>query len=116
VDDFAIAAPSARTADILLDMIDNALSMPLKRQGLLDMFNGIDITQTCYNVKIDCHTYIGKFCEKYLDTWLGKVPLTASRPTPLLTNPTWLKKFNATVGLTDASDQVASCPHHQDAN
>jgi hypothetical protein len=30
VDDFAIAAPDSRTADILLDMIDNNLSMPLK--------------------------------------------------------------------------------------
>jgi hypothetical protein len=106
VDNFAIAAPDSRTADILLDMIDNALSMPLKRQGLLDMFNGIDVTQTHYYVKINCHTYISKFCEKYLDTWLGKVPLTANRPTPLPTNPTWLKKFNAAVGSTDASDQA----------
>ncbi len=88
-------------------MIDDTLSMPLKQQSLLDMFNGIDITQTRYYIKIDCHTYIGKFCKKYLDTWLGKVPLTANRPTPLPTNPTWLKKFNATVGLTDPTDQAA---------
>ena len=71
VDNFAIAAPNAHTADILLDMIDDALSMPFKQQDLLKMFNGVDIMQTCYYVKIDCHTYIGKFCEKYLDTWLG---------------------------------------------
>jgi hypothetical protein len=30
VDDFAIADPDARTADILLDMIDDNLLMPLK--------------------------------------------------------------------------------------
>ena len=98
VDDFAIAAPDSCTADILLDMLDDKLSMLLKRQGLLDMFNGIDVTQTRHYVKIDCHTYISKFCEKYLDSWLGKVPLTANRPTPLQTNPTWLKKFNAAIG------------------
>ena len=45
VDDFAIAAPNERTANILLDMIDDNLSIPIKRQGLLDMFNGIDQTQ-----------------------------------------------------------------------
>jgi hypothetical protein len=106
VDDFTIAAPDSRTADILLDMIDDALSMPLKRQGLLDMFNGIDVMQTRYYFKINCHTYISKFCEKYLDSWLGKVPLTANRPTPLPTDPTWLKKFNAAVCSTDASDQA----------
>ncbi len=46
VDDFAIAAPDERTSDILLDMIDEKLSIPLKRQDLLDMYNGIDIVQT----------------------------------------------------------------------
>jgi hypothetical protein len=46
VDDFAIAAPDPRTADILLDMLDENLSMPVKRQGLLNMYNGIDVTQT----------------------------------------------------------------------
>ena len=46
VDDFAIAAPDARTADLLLGMIDNKLTIPVKRQGYLDMYNGIDVQQT----------------------------------------------------------------------
>jgi hypothetical protein len=46
VDDFAIAAPDARTADILLDMLDEELTIPIKRQGFLDMYNGIDVYQT----------------------------------------------------------------------
>jgi hypothetical protein len=70
------------------------------------MFNGIDVIQTCHYVKIDCHTYISKFCEKYLDSWLGKVPLTANRPTPLPTDSAWLKKFNAATGPTDPSKQA----------
>jgi hypothetical protein len=106
VDDFAIAAPDPCTADILLDMLDDKLTMPVKCQGLLNMFNGIDVIQTCHYVKIVCHTYISKFCEKYLDSWLGKVPLTANRPTPLPTNSTWLKKFNAATGPTDPSEQA----------
>jgi hypothetical protein len=56
VDDFAIAAPDERTANILLDMLDEKLTMPIKRQGLLDMFNGVDVTQTKDYVKVDCHT------------------------------------------------------------
>ncbi len=31
VDDFAIAAPDERTANILLDLIDDELSIPMKR-------------------------------------------------------------------------------------
>jgi hypothetical protein len=63
VDDFAIAAPDEKTADILLNLIDNQLSIPIKQQGLLDMFNGINVTQTRDYIKINCHTYIDKFCE-----------------------------------------------------
>jgi hypothetical protein len=100
VDDFAIATADEKTADILLDMLDDKLSIPLKRQGLLDMFNGINVTQTRDYIKIDCHTYIDKFCEKYLQTWLQKVPLTENRPTPLPTDPSWIKQFNAAVGPT----------------
>ncbi len=33
VDDFAIAAPNAHTADLLLDMLDDKLSIPLFRLG-----------------------------------------------------------------------------------
>jgi len=42
----AIAAPDAKTADILLDMIDDKLKIPVKRQGYLDMYNGINVLQT----------------------------------------------------------------------
>ncbi len=37
VDDFAIAAPDAKAADILLDMLDDKLTIPIKHQGFLDM-------------------------------------------------------------------------------
>ncbi len=67
VDNFEIAAPNQRTADILLNMLDKKLTMPIKCQGLLDMFNGVDVVQMKNYVKIDCHTYIDKFCLKYLD-------------------------------------------------
>jgi len=101
VDDFAIATADEATANKLLDTIDNMLSIPLKGQGLLDMFNGIDIVQTKHYVKIDCHTYINKFCEKYIDTWLGNMAITENKPTPLPSLPTWIKSFNAATGSND---------------
>ena len=39
VDDFAIAVPDEWTANVLLDMIDDELAIPMKRQGYLDMYN-----------------------------------------------------------------------------
>jgi hypothetical protein len=105
VDDFAIAAPDDKTANILLNMIDDHLTIPLKRQSLLDMFNGINIFQTCHYIKTNCHTFINKFCKKYLETWLGKVPMPENWPSPLLTDATWIKKFNTAVGSTDPKEE-----------
>ena len=48
VDNFACAAPDQRTSDILLDMIDAKLSMPIKCLGPVELFNGIDVQQTKY--------------------------------------------------------------------
>jgi hypothetical protein len=76
VDDFAIAAPDQRTANILLDMLDKKLTMPIKHQGLLNMFNGIDVIQTHHYIKINCNPYITKFCTKYLNTWLNNLHIT----------------------------------------
>jgi hypothetical protein len=68
VDDFAIAAPDERTANILLDLIDDELSIPMKRQGYLDMYNGIDVIQTRDYIKISSRSFIDKICKKYLNS------------------------------------------------
>ena len=43
VDDFALAVLDERTANIMLDMIDEKLTIPMKRQGFLDMYNGVNV-------------------------------------------------------------------------
>jgi hypothetical protein len=68
VNDFAIAAPDAITADILMDMLDDKLSIPIKRQGHLDMYNGVDVHQTWDYIRLTCTTCINKISEKYLAT------------------------------------------------
>jgi hypothetical protein len=70
VNDFAVAAPDEKTANILLNMIDDRLLIPMKRQGFLVLYNGIDVLQTCYYIKILCTTYTDKICDKYLSSWM----------------------------------------------
>jgi len=98
VDDFAIAAPDQHTDDILMDLLDDQLTMPIKRQGLLDMFNGVDVVQAKHYIKLDCHTHIDKLSAKYLTTWMNKTPLLDNRPTPLPSDADWLRNFNAAIG------------------
>jgi hypothetical protein len=35
-----------------MDLLDDQLTMPIKRQGLLDMFNGVDVVQTLRKIGI----------------------------------------------------------------
>jgi hypothetical protein len=98
VDDFAIAAPDKRTLEILMDLIDNKLKIPIKRQGYLDMYNGIDIHQTCHYIKLLVETFIDKVFKPYFATWMKTCYPMPSRATPLPSEQTWLKKFNAAIG------------------
>jgi len=68
------------------------------------MFNGVNVVQTRHYIKINCHTYIEKFCAKYLATWMNKVLLSDNRPTPLPSDPDWLRNFNAAVGSDDPKE------------
>ena len=89
-----------------MDMIDDRLKIPIKRQGYLDMYDGIDILQTRYYIKINLRTFIDKIFEPYLTTWMKTACPSPARSTPLPSDPTWLKKFNAAVVDTDKKVQA----------
>ena len=106
VNNFAVAAPDERTANVLVDMIDNKLTIPMKRQGFLDMYNGIDVLQTRHYIKISCTSYLNKIFEKYLLTWMRNYTSTDDQPTSLPTDPAWMKKFSAATGDPDPKAQA----------
>jgi hypothetical protein len=62
-DNFAATAPNAKTSNMLMDLIDEKLSIPIKCQGYLDMYNGVDIYQTRHYIKFNFKTFIKKFFE-----------------------------------------------------
>jgi hypothetical protein len=101
VDDFAIAAPDAHTANLLLDMLDDKLSIPIKRQGHIDMYNGVDVLQTRHYICFSCTSFIHKISEKYLSTWMKQLYAPSTRPTPLPTDAPWGKEFNKAIGDPD---------------
>jgi hypothetical protein len=107
VDNFAIAAPDALTADILMDMLDNKLTIPIKRQGHLDMYNGVDVHQTRDYIKLTCTTFIDKISEKYLATWMKHMYALSTCPTPLPLGPNWWREFNASTGDPDVNEQAS---------
>jgi len=59
----------------------------------------------CNYIKISTTTFIDKICEKYLSSWMHNFTTTEDRPTSLPSDPTWLKKFNATIRDPDPDVQ-----------
>ena len=46
VEDLETSAASGRTSEILLNYVDDRLTIPIKRQGIVKMYNGLDILQS----------------------------------------------------------------------
>jgi hypothetical protein len=70
------------------------------------MYNGVDVLQTRYYIKLNLTTYINKIFKPYLATWMKTAYPTPVQSTPLPTDPAWLKKFNAATGDPDKMVQA----------
>lgn len=60
VDDFALATTHSTTAEQMITNIDSHMRISIKNLGLVTLFNGIDVLQTKYYIKIFCATYLAK--------------------------------------------------------
>jgi hypothetical protein len=87
-------------------MINDKLTISMKQLGYLDIYNGVDVAQLCDYIKISSTSFVEKKCKKYLVSWMQNLINTDDRPTPLPTDPTWFKKFNAAVGDPDPKVQL----------
>jgi hypothetical protein len=105
VDDFEFATSSISLANSFYDAIDDHLTMPIKRQGLVTLFNGVDILQSRNYIKISAETYIEKMGSKYLEMWHKEVQMMAERPLPIPTHESFLKAFHADTGNPDVKVQ-----------
>ena len=65
VDDFAIGTDDQHIYKSICDCLDALLHEPMKRQGLLTHYNGIDIEQTRDYIHISCETYIDKILSNH---------------------------------------------------
>jgi hypothetical protein len=109
VDNFAIATPDSRMADIVMDLIDNKLSIPIKCQGYLNMFNGINILQTQHYNRINVKTFMDKVFERHFLMWMKTSYPTLNCFIPLPLDPDWIKKFNLVFWRPGPQVPVQSC-------
>jgi hypothetical protein len=80
VADFAIGTISQSIYDMLCNDLDHELHVPLKRQGLLTHYNGIDIVQTQHYIHLHSDTYIQKVLHyhSWTDILPTKLPMSST--------------------------------------
>jgi hypothetical protein len=99
VDDFILAARNNETANKVWDRIDEHLRMPMKRYGLVSMYNGLDVHQTRWYIKISIKTWLTIMMDPYFTDWLD-IPNTPF-PTPFGPNEAFIKRLYTTEGNPD---------------
>lgn len=104
VHDVLLTSKSADLANKAWDQIDKHLRMPMKRQGLVSMYNGLDIQQSCWFVKVSIQTWLAIMMEPYFQEWLD-IPSTPM-PTPLSHNEAFIKRLYSTEGDPSAAVQT----------
>ncbi len=97
MDDFAVATATESIANVVFDLIDERLSIPLKQLGLVTLYNCVNVEQTHSYIKITCESYISRICEKYLDTWM-RTHNFPQQATPLPQHESFVKSFLSAVG------------------
>ena len=94
VDDFAVAATDRQTAANLINAINAKMRIDVKHLGLIDRFNGLDIHQTRYYVKITCEKYLYKMIKSH--DWLIKGPVPTN-PVPLPADNAYIKRIEEAI-------------------
>ena len=71
VDDFAVSAKDATTCSTVIKEIGTHLQVPLNDLGLIKKFNGVNILQSRYFIKLSCEDYLTKILEAHAWTTLS---------------------------------------------
>ena len=102
VDDFAIPCATEATSSLILDAIDNNLSTPMTRQGIIKYFNGMTICQSCTNTTITVEQYLTKLQERH--SWQDMAKNRHHKPLPFTTNRDDIRALETTIGPTDTKE------------
>lgn len=94
-------------------MIDDELTMPMKRMGMVTLFNGVDVLQSKHFIKLSCQTYIKKMSAKHLIEWMHDFKDMSIRPLPMPATESFMKKFNAAEGDPDERVQQSLQNEHK---
>ena len=96
VDDFSVAAKNESICNIVINEISKYLKAPLKNLGPVERFNGVEIEQTEYYIKIHNVQYIEKILKRH--GWLNDVYNSPNLPVPMRSESKYLHELENAKG------------------
>jgi hypothetical protein len=101
VDDFAISTMQQQTANHIISEINKHLHLPIHNLGVVSQYNGIDIEQTKFSVKLHCSKYLNKMLSSH--GWLNSPPTRL----PFPSDKQYLKQLQEAPTPSTEHDQQA---------
>ena len=101
VDDFSVAAKEAHLCEATIAAIGKYLQVPLNDLGLIKKFNGVNILQTRWYIKVSCQDYITRILTDH--AWLNLK--AANLPVPMRSDPGYQRQLETATRPTDETAQ-----------
>ena len=101
VDDFAISASTSQACAQQISAIGSFLQVPLNQLGVITKFNGVNVQQTKWFIKVSCQDYLRKILENH--NWLD---LRASdMPVPMKSDSAYQRALEKAVRPQTPAEQ-----------
>ena len=102
VDDFSVAAKEREVCTAIISAVGSFLQVPLNDLGLIKKFNGINILQTKWFVKVSCEDFLTRILTEH--SWQD---LKASNlPVPMRSDPVYQRQLETATRPTTDHDQL----------
>ena len=102
VDDFSVSAKEQSTCQDIIKQIGSHLTVPLNDLGIIRKFNGVNIHQTRWFIKISCEDYILKILlhHQWQDLKASNIPI------PMRSDSKYQRELELAIRPTTPADQL----------
>jgi deoxyuridine 5'-triphosphate nucleotidohydrolase len=104
VDDFAVAAETAEIATKIIKEIDNYMKIDIKDLGQLERYNGVDIIQSKYSIKLNNPTYLRKIIQEH--QWMIDETKISNIPIPMADDRKHIENIEKALAPANAKERI----------
>ena len=99
VDDFSVSCEDRETAKHVIKAINDKMTIDVKELGLISRFNGVDVEQSRYYIKLSNAVYIRKILKNH--PWINTEPPAGSFPLPMKSDNDYIRQLETAEPLSE---------------